>query len=229
MGLRGLSGDTDFRAPRAFGYVGYKPAEFGLRGGGSTSHVTYKKKRRVAFAATLPAEFGAGPLTGGVDRQAESEEAGLVSDAWSEYDDSVGVKTYVLDWMVGFRQARFSRGGFSESGAAGLALTAPEQILTLRHSDVKLHLWRKSGTYRPYVETMFRRELTDGTTDMAMRFADEPDSDFTVDGVPVPGNLFAGRAGLTMMTRLGAWTVEYALRKAAGQTRQTADMRIRFK
>jgi hypothetical protein len=183
----------------------------------------------MAFAATLPDEFGLGLLTGGIDREAESEEVGLVSDTWGEYDDSLGVKTYVLDWMVGIRQARFSRGGFSESGAAALALSAPEQILTLRHSDVKLHLWRKSGTYRPYVETMFRREMTDGSTGMTLRFSDEPDSDFTVDGVPVPGNMFAGRGGLTMHTRLGAWTFEYAIRKAAGQTRQTGDVRIRFK
>lgn len=229
MGLRGLSGNTEFRAPRAFGYVGYRPRAFGLRAGGSASHVTYEKTRRMSFAATLPAEFGIGLLTGGIDRQGESEEAGLVNDTWGEYDDSVEVKTYVLDWMVGMRQARFSRGGFSESGAGGLALAAAEQILTLRHTDVKLHLWRKGGKYRPYMETMFRRELTDGSTGMTLQFADEPDSDFTVDGVPVPGNMFAGRAGVTMVTRVGALTFEYAIRKAAGQTGQTAGVRVRFR
>ena len=76
---------------------------------------------------------------------------------------------------------------------------------------------------------MFRREMTDAGTGMTLRFADEPDSDFTVDGVPVPGNMFLGRGGLTMMTKLGAWTFEYAIRMAEGQTRQTGDVRIRFK
>jgi hypothetical protein len=93
---------------------------------------------------------------------------------------------------------------------------------------VKLHLWRQKGGVRPYIETMFRRELTDGKTTTALRLAGEQEGEFEVEGWPVGGNTFAGRAGVTFVGRIGKLTLEYKLRKSAGQTVQSGDLRVRF-
>src|SRR5262249_45983942 len=147
---------------RAFGYVGYKPQAFGIRAGGSAARSSAKTNRQIQFAATLPLELGADLLLGGIDRTAQSQETSLLSDEWSEYADHQNVRTYRVDWNIGIRHARFARDGFVEKGAGALALAADAQTLNLRQTDVKIHIWRRSGSYRPYLETMFRRELSDG-------------------------------------------------------------------
>ncbi|MCA1559839.1 MAG: hypothetical protein LC804_06095, partial [Acidobacteria bacterium] len=61
------------------------------------------------------------------------------------------------------------------------------------------------GAYiRPYLETTFRRELTDGKTTTELQFVNVPDSDFTVDGIPIPGNTFVGRRGVTIRRGSGS-------------------------
>jgi autotransporter-associated beta strand protein len=229
MGMSALDAGTDFKAPRAFAHVGFKPRGFGLRGGGSTARTTYKTARRIAFAATAPLELGAALLTGGIDRLAESEQTGTVSDTWSEYNDNTKVKTYTLDWMVGVRHARITRDAFDETGALSLSLSGDDDTLSLTQTDVKLHLWRREGRIRPFFETTLRRELTDGETSTAVQFTGVDNSSFKVDGLTVPGNTFIGRGGVTWRTWLGSLTFEYQLHKSPGQTRQTADLRVRFK
>jgi hypothetical protein len=229
MGLGALDASSDFKAPRAFAHVGFKPRGFGLRGGGSTARTTYRTVRRIAFAATAPAELGAALLTGGIDRTADSDQTGTVSDTWSEYNDSVKKSTYTLDWMVGVRHARVTRDAFDETGASALSLTAGDDTLSLTQTDVKLHLWRHEGNVRPFFETTVRRELTDGETTTAVQFTGVDNSSFKVDGLTVPGNTFIGRGGVTWRTWLGNLTFEYQLHKSPGQTRQTADLRVRFK
>ena len=229
MGINGLNAGTDFKAPRAFGYVGYKPKGFGLRAGGSAARASTQTERRLAFAASLPAELGASLLTGGIDRLAEAEETEVLSDQWSEYADDLDVQTYTIDWTLGVRRARFGRGGFTETGAGALSLISDGDVLNLTQTDVKLHVWRRKGNIRPYVEGTYRRELTKGALLTTLRFAAAPNSDFEVKGLPVPGDTFAGRAGVTLMTRVGAMTFEYQMQRAAGQLRQSADFRVRFK
>lgn len=197
--------------------------------GGSTARTTYKTVRKIAFAATTPLEFGAQLLTGGIDRVADSEQTGTVSDTWSEYNDSTKVRTYTLDWMVGTRHARVTRDAFDETGANSLSLSGDDDTLSLTQTDVKLHLWRHEGNIRPFFETTLRRELTNGETTTAVQFTGVENSRFKVDGLTVPGNTFIGRGGVTWRTWLGNWTFEYQIHKSPGQTRQTADLRVRFK
>lgn len=229
MAINGLNAATDFKAPRAFGYVGFKPHGFGINAGGSAARSTSKTRRTIAFVATLPAELGGDILLGGIDRAAQSEETAVLSDQWSEYADNLDVRTYTIDWNVGVRRARFARSGFTETGAGSLSLQALDQVLSLTQSDAKFHVWRRKGSIRPFGEMKYRREVTDGKTTTALRFADAPDSDYKVEGLPVPGNTVAGRGGVTFMTRLGAVTVEYEFNKAPGQSRQGAHLRVRFK
>ena len=77
-------------------------------------------------------------------------------------DDNLDVKSYTVDWTVGMRHARFNRNGFAESGASSLSLRGEDQSVKLTQTDVKVHIWRRKGNIRPYLETTFRRELTDG-------------------------------------------------------------------
>ena len=230
MGFDGPAASADYQAPRTFAYVGFQPRAFGLRAGGSLARSKSKRERRIQFVAALPAELGASLLLGGVDRQAQSEEVGLLSDEWGEYADNLKVKTYTIDLMVGVRRAQFGRGTFTETGAAALSLVmAADQLLTLTQTDVKLHVWRREGTFRPFFETIVRREMTEGRTTTRLHFEDAPTNDFVVEGLPLSGNAFSGRGGVTMMTKLGAWTLEYAYRRSPGQSRQSLDFRIRFK
>jgi hypothetical protein len=146
----------------------------------------------------------------------------------SEYDDSVKVKSYTLDWLIGLRRAQFTRNPFTETGAFSLALTAAKEVLTLRQTDVKLHLWRRSGTWRPFFETTYRRETTKGKTDASLEFVNAPNTDFVVDGLSVPGNTYTVRGGVTLRKWLGAYTLEYEYRRSPRQSRHVADLRVRF-
>jgi autotransporter-associated beta strand protein len=228
MTINNVPASTDYQAPRAFGYAGFRPQSFGITGGISTARSRSKTDRRIAFAAGLP-QLGLDLLTGGIDREARAEETSLLSDEWGEYADNLNVKSYRVDWNFGIRHARFARNGFSEEGAGALALTAIDQVLNLRQADVKLHVWRRQGNLRPFAETMFRREMSDAETRTALKFTDTPDSEFDADGLPVPGNAFTGRFGVSWMTLFGALTFEYQIKRAPNQSRQAFDVRMRFK
>jgi fibronectin-binding autotransporter adhesin len=227
MALDGLAAASDFAAPRAFGVVGFKPKGFGIRGGGSFSRSKSKSTRRLLFRATLPEELGGLPLTVGIDREAESEEVTVQSDQWGEYADHQDFGTYRLDYNFGVRRARFARDGFTEIGAGALSLESDGETMQLTDADVKIHFWRRRGAFRPYFETLFRRS-SGFTYSLPVEFAEEEDSDFESAGLPMGANAFAGRAGVTFVRKLGTYTFEYRIRKASGQTSQTADIRFRF-
>jgi autotransporter-associated beta strand protein len=228
MGL-GSMGSGDYTAPRAFGYLGYKPARFGFRGGGSAAHSSYKTRRQIVFQALLPVELGAEPLSEGIDRKAESEQQGTTTDSWSEIHDSRKRGTYTIEGLLGIRHARISRGSFSETGALALSLNAAEQIIKLTQTDVRLHLWRRSGTYRPFLDANYRRELAAGGTTAALAFSGLANSNFQVQGIGVPLNMYSGRLGMTLATFAGQATFTYEFKQAPGQRRQTASIRFRFK
>ena len=228
IGLGGF-GNGDYSAPRAFGYIGYKPKAFGFRAGASASRPSYQTKRQIVFQATLPDAFGGDPLTGGIDRQATSDQQGTSTDTWSEYHDSLKVATYTIEGLVGIRRATFSRGGWTETGADSLSLEGPDQTFTIVQTDLRVHAYRRSGGFRPFFDGMYRRELTEGTTTADLAFADIAQSQFKVEGIGVPGNTYSVKAGATMKLRVGQATFTYEFRQAPGQTRHTAGLRFRFK
>jgi uncharacterized protein with beta-barrel porin domain len=228
MGL-GSMGSGDYSAPRAFGYVGYKPRRFGFRGGGSAAKSNYKTERRIQFRALLPIELGAQPLSGGIDRQAEAEQQGATTDSWSEYHDSHKFGTYTLEGLVGVRQARISRGSFTEEGAIALNLDAEEATLKLFQTDVKIRAFRRSGTWRPFFDFNYRRELAEDTTQAEMSFAGLENSDFIIQGINIPASTYATRLGITLATFFGQTTLTYEYKRAPDQRRQTVGLRFRFK
>ena len=229
IGLGGL-GSSDYHAPRAFGYAGWRPKTFGINFGGSAAKSSYKTQRPIQFAATLPADLGGEAITSGVDRQAQSTQQGTSSDSWSEIQDSRKIHTYTIEGLLGIRHARFSRQGWTESGADSLSLAGQaNQSLALTETDVKIHVYRRSGTFRPFLETFYRRELTDAQTTTALSFAGAPNSNFTIEGLPVPGNTYSGKLGSTMVLRLGQLTAEYSYLHSSNETRQSIGVRVRFK
>ncbi|HVD93260.1 MAG TPA: autotransporter-associated beta strand repeat-containing protein, partial [Vicinamibacterales bacterium] len=228
MGIGSL-GSGDYTAPRAFGYVGYKPRGFGVRAGGSAARSSVSTKRQIVFQALLPAELGGEPLTEGVDRKAESEQKSTTTDSWSEIHDSRKRGTYTIEATLGVRHARISRGSFSETGALALSLNAAEEIIKLTQTNLRFYFWRRSGTYRPFVDANYRRELANADTAAALAFSGLANSDFKVQGIGVPLNMYSGRLGMTFVTRLGNATLTYEFKQAPGQRRQTLGLRVRFK
>ena len=227
MGL-GSMGSGDYTAPRAFGYAGYKPKTFGVRGGGSAAHSSYKTTRQIVFQALLPAELGGAPLTDGIDRTAEAEQSGSTTDSWGEIQDSRKVRTYTIEAMLGIRHQRISRSAFTETGALSLSLAALEQVINLTQTDIRVHAWRRTGSYRPFFNFNYRRELADGDASTDMALSGFPDSDFQVKGIGVPVNTYAGKLGVTFVPWIGQATFTYEFKAAEGQRRQSVGFRVRF-
>jgi autotransporter-associated beta strand protein len=227
LALDGLTAASDFSAPRAFGLFGFKPKAFSLRAGGSFSRSKTKSTRAIVIIATLPPELGGAPFSGGIDREAQADEVTVQDDQWSEYADNQDFGTYRLDYMVGIRRAKFDRDGFIETGADALGLRSVGETMKLTDVDVKTYLWRRKGNTRPYLETLIRRSSGLQAT-IPVEFAADGNSDFEAAGLPIGQNSFAGRAGVTFVRRIGAFTFEYRFRKTSGQTTQAGDFRFRF-
>ena len=229
MGMDRLASATDFTAPRAFGYVGFKPKGFGINGGASGARSRSKTNRAIQFAAALPPELGGNLLTGGIDRDATGEETTLLSDQWGEYADNFDVKSYRVDLNVGIRHARFGRNGFTESGALSVSLELLDQAIDLNQTDIKVHVWRQKGDIRPFFQSSVRREMSNGDTTTDLQFAGRPDSQFNVNGLPAPGNTFMAKGGVTFMSFIGSLTFEYEVKRAPDEHRQGLAIRARFK
>ena len=226
MGLGG-AGSATYRAPRAFGYAGFRPNGFGIHAGASTARVSIPTARSVALSAMLPSELGGGLMFEDA-RDLQGREQATVTDSWSEYSDDARVKSYTVDWMVGVRHIRISRDPFTESGGGALSLAMPHQVTSFGQTDVKLHVWRHQGYWRPFGETLFRLGLGALRTATRMRFADAPGGEFTVEGIPLPREMLLVRGGTSMAMRAGTLTFDYSIRHSAGQTRQGVNVRYRF-
>jgi uncharacterized protein with beta-barrel porin domain len=228
MGLGSL-GNGDYTAPRGFGYAGYKPAMFGVRFGGSAARSNYQTQRPLQFQALLPVELGAIPLDEGIDRKAQAQQNGTTSDQWSEIHDSRDVKSFTLEGLVGVRHARISRGAFAETGAVAISLDGTDEALNLTQTDLRVHMWRRTGTYRPFFDLNYRHELAEDGTHAAVRFDGLPQSDFIVEGLNIPAQSVSVRGGMNLALLFGQATVTYEYKTAQGQRRQTAGIRVRFK
>ena len=228
MGLGSL-GDGDYTAPRAFGYAGYKPKTLGVRFGGSGARSNYTTRRPIRFQAYLPAELGGLPLDQGIDRIADAEQKGNTSDEWGEIHDSRKLRTYSIEGLFGMRHARISRSDFVENGALSVSLDGADDTLNLTQTNVKIHFWRREGTYRPFGDFDYRRELAENGTQAAVRFDGFPNSDFIVDGINIPTSTYSVRGGVVFALRFGQAALTYDYKQAEGQKRQTVGFRMRFK
>jgi autotransporter-associated beta strand protein len=227
LSLRGLDEVSDMLAPRGFGYVGVRVGPFRFHGGGSAARTNGTSERQIRIAA---ARGDAQPVGSAFDRTAQSDQDGAAYDAWSEWQDTINIKTWRTESKVGWRHARFSRKAFEEAGAGPLSLVGAADVLTSTEADVLLRMWRREGAWRPHFLFSYRRQLGDDENRMKVGFVSNPNVTFDVNGLPLARNTVLGRTGLTLRTGSGLeYTVQYEFRHAESETRHTADFRIRFR
>jgi len=76
---------------------------------------------------------------------------------------------------------------------------------------------------------MYRREFGDDWTRAKATFAGDPNSQFSVQGMPVPRDTFQGLGGLTMRSAAGLlYTLEYQFLRSTDETRHSVRFRVRF-
>jgi uncharacterized protein with beta-barrel porin domain len=127
------------------------------------------------------------------------------------------------------RHARISRSAFAEDGAISISLDGIDETLNLTQTNAKLRFWRREGTYRPFGDFNYRRELAEDGTQAAVRFDGFPNSDFIVQGINIPTSTYTIRGGMVFVMRFGQATLTYEYKGAVGQKRQTLGFRVRFK
>jgi uncharacterized protein with beta-barrel porin domain len=227
LSLRGLDEISDMLAPRGFGYVGVRVGPFRLHGGGSAARTNGTSERQIQIAA---ARGDAQPVGSAFDRTAQSDQEGAAYDTWSEWQDTINIRTWRTESKVGWRHARFSRKAFEETGAGPLSLVGDDDMLTSTEADVLLRTWRREGAWRPHFLFSYRRQLGDDENRMKVGFVANPNVKFDVNGLPLARNTVLGRTGLTLRTGSGLeYSVQYEFRHAESETRHTGDFRIRFR
>lgn len=231
LSLDGLGGGSDLKAPRGFAYSGVRLGRIRLHAGGSSARTSYQTNRRITFAATVPtATGGTMPMGEGIDREATSEQVGWAHDAWSEYQDSIKIKTWTLDSKIGWRHVRFTRESWAEVGAGDVSLEAPAQTLKLTEADAAVHFFKRTGGIRPRMLFTYQRELFEEGSDVALQFVDQPEGRFSTSGLPTGKNTITALGGLTFMTENGLeYAIRYEVRHATGELRQKFAFRVRFR
>ncbi len=227
LSLQGLDEASDMIAPRGFGYAGVRLGTFRVQGGGSAAWTSGSSERQIRVAASRAEGQPAGSA---FDRTAQSDQEGTARDAWTEFQDSLNVKSWRTEGKVGWRRARFTRKAFAESGAGPLSLVGTDDTLTSTEADVLVRVWRREGAYRPHFLFSFRRQLGDDVNMREVQFGDTTNGRFTVTGLPLAQNTVLSRTGLTVRTGSGLeYTLQYEFRIAESEQRHTADFRIRFR
>jgi autotransporter-associated beta strand protein len=230
LSLDGLDSGSDLKAPRGFAYTGLSLGRFRLNAGGSTARTSYQTSRRITFTAMLPTATGEVTFGEGIDREATSEQLGWASDAWSEWQDSIKIKSWTLDSKVGWRHVRISRESWIEAGAGGISLEAPAQTLKFNEADAGVHLFKRTGGIRPRALFHYKRELFADGSEVAMQFVDEPEGRFMTSGLPTGKDTITALGGLTFITASGLeYAVRYEIRHATGELRQKVAFRVRFR
>jgi len=230
LSLSDLSETSKMTAPRAFTYFGLGFGPFNVHWGGSVARSKTTTKRHIQFAALVPDGNGQlVPLSAGIDRDATSDQVSTTRDAWSDWQFTRKFGTWTFDGKLGVRVASYSREGFSESGADSISLDVRAQTLSTREFNIDLHHFRRSGTWRPNILVMYRREFGDDWTRAKATFAGDPNSQFSVQGMPVPRDTFQGLGGLTMRSAAGLlYTLEYQFLRSTDETRHSVRFRVRF-
>jgi uncharacterized protein with beta-barrel porin domain len=227
LSLDSLKEASQLTAPRGFAYAGVRVGPFRFHGGGSAAKTNTNSTREIHIQQGDPnRDPGAAPF----DTTTTANRDGSASDAWSEWQDTVRIKTWTTEAKVGWRHARFARQPFTEQGGGPVSLQSGASTLTLTESDVLVRSFKRSGRYRPYFMFTFRRALGDQANTEDSQFVNQPGATFAVQGLPMARNTVMGRSGLTLHLGVGLeFTLEYEYRHAEFESRHTADFRVRFR
>ena len=196
IGLDGLQERSDYLAPRAVGYVGYRVSRLMVDGGVSVARTWYDRTRAFSFVAMGPTGE---PLFGGVDRLATSNPTGAAAEAWASTRVDIPVGSWDLQPSVGVRAARFGLDSWTERGAEALSLTGASQANRSTQADAGLRFARALGRFRPYIGAMYRRELGNRRTTATLRLGEETDGMFEVSGLSFAEETAAAQAGFMVL------------------------------
>src|SRR5262249_3502868 len=231
LSLSDLSGKSTLKAPRAFGYTGYRFGPFHAHGGSSVSKNNNSTNRDVNFRAKVPdANGNLVPISNGVDRTADSDQDGYTQDVWTELQHTQKWQSWLMDSKVGVRATRIVRRAFGESGAGEISLDGLEDTLKSRQTHIDINALKKTGAWRPRIVLNFIHEFADEATLADVSFQQRPESQFEVNGIPIPRDMFHGLFGLTMRTLSGLeYTFEYETTQASNESHNAVHFRVRFK
>jgi uncharacterized protein YhjY with autotransporter beta-barrel domain len=129
---------------------------------------------------------------------------------------------------VGLRSAWYRLSGLSETGAGSLSLTGPTQSNDSVQADAGLRFGRAVGRLRPFIDGLYRRELTAGHVHTILALTDRPAGLFQVDGLDLALDSFNGQAGLTFFTDHFGFSMTYELQQSRSQTRQSLHFGVGF-
>ncbi len=225
MTLDDLNEQSDFSAPRVLGYLGYARDRWVMHTGLSVAHMMYDVTRRFAFAAIAPTGQ---PLFGTVDRAARSTPAGTASDVWVEGRYNTAIGSWDLQPRTGLRAAWYRLGHWNETGADSLSLAAAAQTNNSVQGDVGVRTSRAIGRVRPFLEGMYRRELSFGVLKTTIALTDQPGGLFEVDGIGLTVDKFVGQAGALFLTNHAGLSLLYELHHAGAQTRHGLQFGVGF-
>jgi fibronectin-binding autotransporter adhesin len=231
LSLSEVSGSGKLTSPSAFGYTGIGFGPFNLHVGGSACRSKTTTNRDIQFQALVPdANGNMVPMSDGVDRSATSDQSTTCRNAWTEWQDTTKFGLWTLESKIGFRAARYSRKPFSESGADSISLSAAADEMKVRETNLDVHLFKKTGTWRPDVRAIYRRELSEPSTSAEVNFEGDAASRFEVQGLPLAVNSFQSTFGLAMKSAAGLlYVLEYKMRLAPGESHHGLSFRLRFR
>ena len=171
--------------------------------------------RAFSFMAFDPASQ---PLLGGVDRVATSSPSGVALEFWTDGRLDVSMGTWDLQPTIGLRAARFGVGGWEETGAQALSLTAPSQANHSVQADGGVRLSRALGRFRPYVGGIYRREVSAGRIAATLQLGEGEGGLFEVDGLSLSKDVCVGQPVLSCSETTSA--ISSAIRRVARVNRR---------
>jgi uncharacterized protein YhjY with autotransporter beta-barrel domain len=225
MTLDGLNEQSEFAAPRVLGYLGYARDRWGVHTGVSVAHTSYDVTRRFRFTAIAPTGQ---PLFGTVEREARSTPAGTASESWVEGRYNMPIGSWDLQPRIGLRAAWYRLGDWNETGADSLSLGAAAQTNNSVQGDIGLRTSRAIGRVRPFLEGMYRRELSSGVLKTTIALTDQPGGLFDAEGIALTADKFVGQVGTLFLTNHVGLSVHYELHYAGAQTRHGLQFGVGF-
>ncbi|HEX4347946.1 MAG TPA: autotransporter domain-containing protein, partial [Vicinamibacterales bacterium] len=223
-------GTANLAAPRAMGYSGVGFGPFKIHAGGSASPTSNHSQRQIAFTAMVPdANGNLVPLTGGIDRTADTTQTGMNTDGWTEGKGSYKRSGWLFNATTGLRAARMNQHAFQETGAGSISLQGGDQVLKQKEVNLNVVGDRKIGVWRPHFELAYRREFSPTLTTADMQFAGQSDTDFTTQGLPIPVTEYKGEAAITYRGGFITWTATYRFSKSAEETHNSISFSAHFK
>jgi fibronectin-binding autotransporter adhesin len=224
--LDGLAESSDFTAPRGFAYAGNLTGRWLSHFGGSIARPTYETRRAYGFAAPTP--LGDGLLFSGVSKTPTATTRGLSTDVWFEERLALTLGSWEIQPFVGLLYARYSRAGWSELDADGLALRAPDQTFQSTQGEGGVWVARATGRFRPQAAASYRRELGARRTTATLELWPMGEGSFVVTGLPLPRESLAGRAGFSLGLGRIDLSLAYQAQRARGRMRQSMQFALVF-